>query len=421
MENTLKLLIGISIALACGTASADGGTMGLTGLSSYRGKVSDRDFRLLERAQQTLLRNIIVSKDAPTPWHPLRCMAPSVFGYDGVWPWDASFHAVGVSRWDPVLAREQLQVILDNQQESGDFFNVYRTDGEILREPGQPPVYPWAAMLVDQRAPDTKFLAKAYPIFKRYEKHWTRDRRDAGEVLFHYAGPEPFWESGWDTSVRWDHREGRAVGCSRLWPVDLNCYVLMMYRSLAYMAHRLNLEDERVVWDRKAKILAGSIQSLLWDAGSSCYYDRDRKTRAFNRVLTPASFMPLYVRIADSSQADKMRRLAADPKKLFPGMPSAAYDDPQYKSSDYWRGPTWMNIAYFALKGLKQYGFDEVADRGRERMLDWVADNDDYFYEYYDSRTGKGCGVKQYGWTATFVMEFILNWDKETRPADHGQ
>ena len=65
-----------------------------------------------------------------------------------------------------------------------------------------------------------------------------------------------------------------------------------------------------------------------------------------------------------------------------------------------------------ALKGLKMYGYDGVADDIRRTILDWCRKNKDYLWEYYDSRTGKGLGAPQYGWTGTFVIEFILNWDE---------
>ena len=46
-------------------------------------------------------------------------------------------------------------------------------------------------------------------------------------------------------------------------------------------------------------------------------------------------------------------------------MPTVSFDNPEY-STDYWRGPTWLNVAYFAAKGLKNYGF-EVADKIKEK------------------------------------------------------
>ncbi len=46
----------------------------------------------------------------------------------------------------------------------------------------------------------------------------------------------------------------------------------------------------------------------------------------------------------------------------------------------------------------------------RETILGWCDKNKDYLWEYYDSRSGKGFSAPHYGWTGTFVIEFIGNW-----------
>ena len=81
-----------------------------------------------------------------------------------------------------------------------------------------------------------------------------------------------------------------------------------------------------------------------------------------------------------------------------------------------WRGPAWANTSYMALKGLKRYGFDKTAETGREQLLAWCHQNRDYLWEYYDSRSGKGLGAPQYGWTAAFVIEFIASWASDEDP-----
>lgn len=92
-------------------------------------------------------------------------------------------------------------------------------------------------------------------------------------------------------------------------------------------------------------------------------------------------------------------------------MPTVAYDDPAYTSGGYWRGPCWLNTAYFAVKGLKNAGSTGLAESYRQTILDWAAREPDCLYEYYDTRSGQGLGAKQFGWSAAFVIAFILDWD----------
>jgi len=67
----------------------------------------------------------------------------------------------------------------------------------------------------------------------------------------------------------------------------------------------------------------------LFDPKAGAYLDRRRVTGQFSKVLSPASFVPLFAGIADTSRASAMAKLAADPTKLFPGMPTVAYDHPR--------------------------------------------------------------------------------------------
>jgi putative isomerase len=182
------------------------------------------------------------------------------------------------------------------------------------------------------------------------------------------------------------------------------------------MADRLALPKEKQKWLDKAAALGKRINDDLWSETDHAYMDRDRTSKKFSGVLTPASYLPLYVKIATRERAKAMHELAKDPKKFFPGFPCVAYDNPNFKSDAYWRGPAWANISYMALKGLKRYGYSETAQACRGRLLAWCDQNQDYLWEYYDSRSGKGKGARQYGWTGAFVIEFISSWDSDDDP-----
>jgi putative isomerase len=386
-------------------------------LSEFYGKLPQRDYALLDRSVRTLLGNILDSSpDKPLPWHPWRGITPSLISFRGIWNWDSAFHAACVSRWDPALAREQIHMFLDRQLPSGMLPDVVFENGRIVDDFGKPPVMPWAAMLVDMRSPDDEFLKRSYSCFLRYEAWWRKSRGGDAHGLFNYdsSHPEPETrlshakcESGWDNSVRWDG------GLYELWPVDLNCFMAMLYRALAYMARRLLLPEDAKRWDLAGKAVSAKIEEKLWNPSAQAYMDFDFGKNAFNGVLSPASFMPLYVGTASPERAAAMARVAESESKFFPGWPTVAYDDPQFDAKSYWRGRTWLNVAYFALKGLKDYGFDEVAYAGRKTLLDWVRGETAQIFENYDPLTGQGLGVKQFSWSAVFTIEFLLNWDSQ--------
>ncbi len=384
-------------------------------LEQQRGKVSARDFELLRRAQEVFYRNIL-NADAegkPLPWSPRRGICPAPSKYLGVWNWDSSFHALAISRWDRKLAREQLSIILDRQLPSGALINNIRASGLVKDRYGQPPVMPWVYALMEERCPDHAFLKCVYRQFERFEQHWTHDRGGQGEGLFHYGAELAHnprednqairFESGWDNSVRWDDSVD-------LWTVDLNGFMVLLYRAMERMARWLSLPEDAQRWETKREALASQINERLFDKQKGAYLDRRRDTGRFSGVLTPASFLPLFAGVADHAKAKAMAELAADRKKFFPGMPTVAYDDPRYESGGYWRGPSWPETTYFAAKGLKFYGYDKLAESFRQNILSWCAGNTDALYEYYDSKSGKGLGAPQLACTGAFIIEFILNW-----------
>jgi putative isomerase len=393
-------------------------------LDRQRNKVSARDFELLRRAQEVLYRNILTAVDdgKPLPWAPLRGICPSRVKYPGVWDWDGSFHALAISRWDGELAREQLRIILDRQQPSGLLINNIRANGEIRTRYGGPPITPWVYALIQERAPNDAFLQRAYPHYVRYEQHMWRDRGGQADGLFHYD-TEPTglakqdrqairFESGWDNSVRWDDTVD-------LWTVDMNGFMVLVYRGLERMARWLSLPEDARRWRARREALVAQINERLFDPKAGAYLDRRRDTGQFSNVLTAASLQPLFAGVADAAKAAAVAKLAADPTKLFPGMPTVAYDDPRYESGGYWRGPSWPETTCFATKGLKFYGYTKTAEVIRQNFLDWCASNKDALYEYYDSKSGKGLGEPQYSGTAAFIIELILNWDAQDNLAEH--
>jgi putative isomerase len=398
-------------------ASADGSrALAARWLAQQRGRVSARDFELLRRAQGVLYQNILTTGDEgkPLPWAPLRGICPSLAKYPGVWDWDGSFHALAISRWDGELAREQLRIILDRQQPSGLLINNIRANGQIRTRYGGPPLTPWVCARILESAPDQAFLQRAYPQYVRYEQHLWRNRGGQADGLFHYATERTGvakddrqairFESGWDNSVRWDDTVD-------LWTPDMNSFVVLVYRGLERMAKWLSLSADTARWRVRGQALGRQINERLFDSKTGAYLDRRRDTGQFSQVLTAASLQPLFAGVADAEKAAAMAKLAADPRKLLPGMPTLAYDHPKYDSAGYWRGPTWPETTYFATKGLKHYGYTKTAEAIRQTFLDWCASNKDSLYEYYDSKSGKGLGEPQYAGTAAFVIELILSWD----------
>ena len=367
---------------------------------------------LLNLAYTTLMKNVY--EDHGYLWSPYRCISPGRAlspdgdGFRGIWNWDTAFHSVGVSRWNPELAREGLLGYMQFQKENGLFPDVIWEHGGISDAFSKPPVLAWACEIVYKREKNTEFLKKVYPMLVKNERYWVEHRCDRG--LFFYdsedRGSEDYelharYESGWDNAVRWDD------GIVNKWAIDLNCFMVMTYRSLAFIAHELSCFEEEKSWMEKAKKLSVLINEKLWNL--EYYADTNRETGKSSRVLSPASFMPLYIGIASKEQAEKMAKIAEENFQCK--MPTVSFDNPEY-STDYWRGPTWLNVAYFAAKGLKNYDM-EVSEKIRASVLKMCAKDPEHIYENYNSKTGEGLCCNHFSWSCVFIIEFILNFQKK--------
>jgi putative isomerase len=368
-------------------------------VTSAKRKLEPWKLELLQRSYDTLQGNIVKHE----MWHNKRGIVPSIGRYDGVWNWDSAFHAMTVSRWDPELAREQAEILFGEQEPNGALPDVIYEDGRIVKESGKPPVYPWAIAIVEKRAPNKDFLKAIYPKLVKFEAFWRRERGGEEKGLYFYGGPQPHWESGWDNSVRWDD------GVSNLYSIDLNCYMVMLYDAMVGFAKKLDLKQDLAQWQTRRKELAKRIETDLWDPKTGAYLDYNYEKKEFLHVLTPASFMPLYAGIASKEHAAAMAKLAADPKKFYPGVPTVSYDDPKFDANAYWRGPCWLNTAAFTIFGLEKYGYKDTASQMKETILKGCYDGG-YPFEYYNPVNGKPCegAAKKFGWSAAFIIELIL-------------
>ena len=378
-------------------------------LEQYKGKLSQREITLLEAAYDVLTRNTMCSPHAP--WGNTPVISPWSGDNAGIWNWDSAFHALTVSRYNDVLAKSCIDSFVKYQLPNGMLPDVILANGTVMDNCGKPPVMPWAVLTVFERSRDLDFLHRHYEAMIANARFWETQRCDGG--LFYYSAQNdiydknslyPKFESGWDNSPRWDG------GIVNLWPVDLNCYMVLFYRCMAKMSCYLGESPKS--WMEREADLSNRIERVLFDEKKQAYADRDRVNGTFVDVLSPASFMPLFVGIASQERGAKMDALARDSQKFYPGMPTVTYDCPAY-NQDYWRGQTWLNVAYFAIKGLHDYGFLQTAKEIRTYLLDMIYDElPRGMFENYDSVHRRGAFNPCFSWTAAFVIEMILtNWN----------
>lgn len=340
-------------------------------------------------------------------------------------------------------------------KESPDAPEHHKTSGVV-----QPPVHATAVLHTYRHAGDEKegrrFLEEAYPHLRSWHDYLYRERDPEDEGLVYIRHP---WESGMDNSPLWDtvmlaihlkaeeipryHRaDTHTVSAADrptssaydrfAWLVRFfaereydeakireDCPFLvqdvlfnaLLYRSdqdLAEIARILG-EDPSPMQERGEKTRR-AMNEKLWDEEHAIYLDYDlvseRKIQAY---VTP-NFVPLYAGVPDEEQA---RRMVESLKGYFDlenekVIPIPCYDVHGFGFSpvQYWRGPVWININWFLMRGLERYGHGEEARRLRESIANLVEDSG--FHEYFDPFDGSGHGSVFFSWTAALYLDTVM-------------
>ena len=83
--------------------------------------------------------------------------------------------------------------------------------------------------------------------------------------------------------------------------------------------------------------------------------------------------------------------------------PSACFG---FSADGYWREPVWINIDWFLMHGLADYGHEDDAERVRRTIVDLC--RKEGFYEYFDPPSGQGLGSILFSWSAALLLDVLL-------------
>jgi hypothetical protein len=342
-------------------------------------------------------------------------------------------------------------------KESPDAPEHHETSGVV-----QPPVHATAALYIYRHAEDEAkardFLQYAFSKLSAWHDYLYRERDPEGEGLVYIRHP---WESGMDNSPVWDQTMQRLHLASDQIPryhradthtvsasdrptsgaydrfaylveffahraydetkIRQDCPFLLqdvLFNSLLHKAGRDLAEIARIVGEdpahhedlaRKTK---GAVEEKLWDEDRGTYLDYD----LVGGVPVPAYFGPnlagpLYAGITEQ---DRAKRVIDTLEKEGFGLadeaitPIPSYDLHGFGFSQerYWRGPVWINIDWFLMHGLEEYGYKDHAKRLRKTIIELC--KNEGFHEYFDPITGRGLGSNLFSWSAALLLDVLM-------------
>lgn len=227
-------------------------------------------------------------------------------------------------------------------------------------------------------------------------------------------------ESGWDFSSRWfkDGRTLSAIKTTAIIPVDLNCLLYFLEDRLSFYYGISSDKEKERIYRQRADKRKELINKIFWNNQAQYYSDFDLASGSVTKNYSLAGTYPLYFGIAGKKQAEGAARQLKEKFLKAGGLVTTLVSTGQQ-----WDAPNgWPPLQWIAVKGLREYGFDNLADSVKQR---WLRLNETVYkrtgrmlekYNVEDITLFAGGGEYPlqdgFGWTNGVALAFISNFDK---------
>ncbi len=345
--------------------------------------------------------------------------------FNGFWSWDSWKHAVGLSYYNTKLAKEQIKLLFEFQKEDGFVADCVFRDTTIEKHnyrDTKPPLSAWAVAKIYEKDNDISFVKYMYPKLKLYHKWWYKKRDHDQDGICEYGSTDGSliaakWESGMDNAIRFDNskivkNEERAYSINQE-SVDLNAYLYAEKLYLAQLATALNKDDDAQKLTNEATILKTKIQTQFYDTNDGWFYDTSLDGKTFIKGEGSEGWTALWAKAASQEQAKAVKEKMMNPKKFFTKVPFQTMSADHEKFNPlkgYWRGPNWLDQAYFGVVSLRNYGFNDEANKATILILrgaEGVLGRGTSIRENYHPLTGKGLNAKNFSWSAAHIIMLL--------------
>lgn len=197
--------------------------------------------------------------------------------------------------------------------------------------------------------------------------------------------------------------------------VDLNAYLFAEKKYLINMAKALQDNEDVETFKSEAKILRTKIQEQFFDSETGWFYDTSLDGKLFIKVMGCEGWIPLWAKVATPEQAKLVKVTMMDAKHFNTYVPfqTLSASHPEFKpDGGYWRGPNWLDQAYFGVMGLKNYDYQKEANQATFKLIhnaEGVLSKGKSIRENYNPITGKGLEAENFSWSAAHYLLLLLN------------
>ncbi|MBI2588798.1 hypothetical protein HYW35_01105 [Candidatus Saccharibacteria bacterium] len=394
---------------------------------------------LAQRIQKLMIQNRRQSKE-------LTYTLPSPDSYPYQWLWDSCFHAIILSHFDIPTAKAELLSLSHHQfsngmlphmvywkSTNGNSFPQIRWGRRRTSSITQPPMLAYAAWQIHCLSPDLEFLKSMLGTIDRFHHYLLKYRDPRHHHLVGLIHPD---ESGEDNSPRFDSAltmvarqnidenfQRRKVLIERFrnynfaiknrmdrrhWVRDVpfNAILVRNLGAQANIAQALGDYDQATWARHQAQVVKAAMRAIMLDSDGVMYSTMGRNYQPI-KLKTWAIFSPLFAKVLTKSEAENLVHDHLENESEFATsycVPTVALNESSFDPEGFWRGPIWMAINWFIVKGLQEYGFDAQAKRIINQSLRLLRKSG--FREQFNPLTGEGYGAHNFTW-GCMVMDML--------------
>lgn len=345
----------------------------------------------------------------------------AAYYFVGFWAWDTWRFSAALAKFDPELAKDNIRAMFDYQQPDGMIIDCIYTDpAENNARDSKPPLVSWAVDEIFTHTADTAFVSEMYPQLLAYYKWWYQKRDHNKNGMCEYGSTDgtleaAAWESGMDNAIRFDDAKMlKNDGAEDAWSmdqesVDLNAYLALECKLLKKFAGILGVTFDGPDYSNQ-------VADYFFDKEKGFFFDRRLKDGSFIQEPGCEAYTPLWTEVATADQVKAMLPLLTDTAKFstYIPFPTVAADNPKYNPRGYWRGPIWLDQTYFAIRGLRNYGYNKMADEYTLQVFDRLKGlkGSAPIHENYGTHTGELLKAPHFSWSSSHLLMLYDDYGK---------
>ncbi len=357
---------------------------------------TDKELRIFSRAVLGLYQNLCAPAGNLSGYI---CQFPNRGAYPTLFLWDTCFQNLAFDILNSALSKDSLLGLAATQRCDGKV-GQFNCSTWVRPDYTQPALLGWASLRLIEQTGDLNFAAEILPALVKNNRWWLNHRITKCGLICCPHG----LETGQDDSPRFDN--GTTIS------VDMNSYLLNQMRCTSLIAEKINDSETALFWQKKSDEFARLIVKHLYDEENNIFFDIDPVSEKRVKLICSSDILPLWAGVPlEENKIDTMiNDYLLNHDHLFGKIPfpSVGYSEDVYESDHWWRGPTWLPIAWLMLETLEKYGKDDKLKEAAERLYNMIV-KDGELHELFDSKSGKGLGSVEQGWSCAIFIKLCTH------------